>query len=87
MYDMSGSLVFRSGVGTQMFTVSISASALKSVVARSFSRSTRPATSALGTSGMYDVPRLIASTLRASRSMPVVSNPLRANSTASGRPT
>ena len=35
MYDMSGSFVFRSGVGTQMLIVSSSATTPKSVVARS----------------------------------------------------
>ena len=33
-YDMSGSLVFRSGVGTQMLTVSSVSTTAKSVVAR-----------------------------------------------------
>src|SRR5436190_17684373 len=45
------------------------------------------ATSFDDTSGMYDAPRLIVATFRASRSIPVTVNPLRANSTANGNPT
>ena len=45
---MSGSLVLRSGVGTQMLMVSSSRTAEKSVVARSLPDLTRPASVALG---------------------------------------
>ena len=72
MYDMSGSLVFRSGVGTQMLTVSRFATTEKSEVAVIRPASTISATSADGTSGMYDWRALMAVTLRASRSIPTV---------------
>ena len=45
MYDMSGSFVLRSGVGTQMLTVSISPSCDMSVVARSLPAVTQRSTS------------------------------------------
>ena len=51
-YDISGSRVLRSGVGTQMFTVSRPARTEASVVARSRPSATNAATSAVGTSGM-----------------------------------
>jgi hypothetical protein len=51
-YDMSGSFVLRSGVGTQMSTASISASFDMSVVARSRPALTLSATSAVLTSPM-----------------------------------
>src|SRR5579862_1096510 len=84
---MSGSLVLRSGVGTQMLIVSRSATTSNLVVADRRPALTSAATSAEGTSGMYDSPREMAAIFRASRSMPVTLNPQRANSTASGSPT
>src|SRR5438093_5614571 len=72
MYDMSGSLVFGNGVGTQMLTVSRLATTEKSEVAVIRPASTIAATSADGTSGMYDWRALMAVTLRASRSIPTV---------------
>ena len=84
---MSGSFVLRSGVGTQMLTVSSSFSTAKSVVADNRSGARSAATSSLDTSGMCDCPLLITCTLRASTSMPVVTKPARASSTASGNPT
>ena len=73
MYDMSGSLVLRSGVGTQMLIVSSSATTPKSVVARSVpagdAGARRPRS---GRPGCTTCPALIASIFRASRSMPVV---------------
>ena len=54
MYDMSGSFVLRSGVGTQMLIVSSSATHEKSVVARSWPSATSRATSSVATSGMYE---------------------------------
>ena len=73
---MSGSLVLRSGVGTQMLTVSSVATTEKSVVALELAL-LRPAsaTSCVGTSGMYDSPRVMASTFRWSRSMPTAVRP------------
>ena len=53
---MSGSLVLRSGVGTQMLIVSSSSTAEKSVVARSFPDSTSGASVELGISPIYDSP-------------------------------
>ena len=47
---MSGSLVLRSGVGTQMLMVSSSRTAEKSVVARNLPDSTSGASTALGIS-------------------------------------
>ncbi len=49
---MSGSLVLRSGVGTQMLMVSSSSTAEKSVVARSLPDSTSGASVELGMSPM-----------------------------------
>src|SRR5438132_937227 len=50
IYDISGSLVFLSGVGTQIIIASHSASLVKSVVATSFRPSTHFFTSSLVTS-------------------------------------
>jgi hypothetical protein len=69
---MSGSFVLRSGVGTQMLTVSRSATTSKLVVAERAPLRVSVATSLPETSGMYDSPRAMASTFRTSRSMPVV---------------
>jgi len=52
MKETSGSFVLRSGVGTQMFTVSVSRSSAKSVLARSRPEATSGASSASGTSMM-----------------------------------
>ena len=71
---MSGSFVLRSGVGTQMFIVSRSRITEKSVVASKPPACAQRATSAVGTSGMYEWPALTSSTLRWSRSMPMVSS-------------
>ena len=60
---MSGSLVLRSGVGTQMLMVSRSRTTEKSVVARKRWCLPSLATSAEGTSCTYDSPRLRPSTL------------------------
>ena len=49
-------------MGTQMSTVSTSASSAKSVVARRYPDSTTALTSSPGTSPIYDSPRLICST-------------------------
>ena len=78
MYDMSGSFVLRSGVGTQMLTVSSPATTLKSVVAVSRPSLSSARTSADGTSGMYDSPHAMAAIFRLSRSIPVHVRPLRA---------
>ena len=51
-YDMSGSFVLRSGVGTQMSTASISPSFDMSVVARSLPAVTQFSTSSVLTSRM-----------------------------------
>ena len=51
-YERSGSLVFRSGVGTQMSMASMPARAAISEVARSRPAPTGSATSSAGTSGM-----------------------------------
>jgi hypothetical protein len=71
MKDMSGSFVFRSGVGTQMLMVSSSLTMEKSLVASSLPAARRAWTSAVWTSGIYERPSAIASILRVSRSMPV----------------
>ena len=84
---MSGSFVLRNGVGTQMLIVSSSFTIEKSVVASSLPAFRKATTSAVATSGMYERPCSMASIFRASRSMPVVSNPAFASSTARGRPT
>jgi hypothetical protein len=84
---MSGSFVFLSGVGTQMLIVSTSASAAKSAVARSMPFATSCATRSVGTSSMYDAPRLIESTFASFTSMLVTLKPAEPSSTASGRPT
>ena len=60
MYDMSGSLVLRSGVGTQMLMVSRSLTTAKSVVASSRPACFSAVTSAVETSGMYDRPASIS---------------------------
>lgn len=52
MYDISGSFVLRSGVGTHMITTSHEFSLLKSVVAVSFPPSTHFFTFSLVTSTM-----------------------------------
>jgi hypothetical protein len=52
MKDMSGSFVLRSGVGTQMLTVSSSLTTAKSVVARSVPAFFSARTAAVETSGM-----------------------------------
>ena len=57
---MSGSFVFRRGVGTQMLMVSSSFTTAKSVVASSLPLSRRVLTSAVETSGMYERPSSIA---------------------------
>src|SRR5436853_2018300 len=84
---MSGSLVLRSGVGTQMFTVSSSSTAEKSLVARNLPASTRGFSVALDTSPTYESPALIRAVLLSLRSMPVTVKPALANSTARGKPT
>ena len=63
---MSGSFVLRSGVGTQMFTVSNWLTTEKSVVARRRPALRSAATLAPGTSGMYERPASIALVLRES---------------------
>ena len=57
MYETSGSLVFRSGVGTQMFTVSSLAISAKSVVACRRPAATSLATSSSGHIGNVGRPR------------------------------
>src|SRR5271157_28194 len=84
---MSGSLVLRSGVGTQMLIVSSSSTAEKSAVARSFPDSTSGPSAALGTSPTYESPAFTRLAFSWLTSMPVTANPALANSTASGRPT
>src|SRR5438105_14632224 len=84
---MSGSFVFRKGVGTQMLTVSRVEMTAKSVIAVRRPAAVSSATVVDATSGTYEAPLRIVATLRSSRSIPVVLNPLRANSTASGNPT
>jgi hypothetical protein len=83
----SGSLVLPSGVGTQMMMASHSDNASKSWRARSRPERTAAPSRSVGTSLMYDSPRLTASTLAAERSNPVTASPASANSTESGRPT
>src|SRR5215472_618804 len=84
---MSGSLVFRSGVGTQMLIVSNSEMTLKSVVAQSLPALTSASTSDGATSCTYESPALTLATLDSIKSIPVTENPALAYSTASGRPT
>jgi hypothetical protein len=71
MYDMSGSFVLRSGVGTQMLIVSSAATTEKSVVASRRPASRNACRVAVGTSGMYERPSVSVSTFRASRLTPV----------------
>ena len=87
MYDTSGSRVLESGVGTQMETTSHSARRLMSVVASSnpFSRSS--ATSAEGTSRMWERPAFTPSTTLGFTSNPMTCMPASAASTTSGSPT
>ena len=87
MKDMSGSFVLRSGVGTQMFTVSAFARTEKSVVAERRPAARSAWMSAVATSAMYDVPSFKARVFRSSRSIPTAVNPARPSSTSSGRPT
>ena len=87
MYDMSGSLVLRSGVGTQMLMVSSSATTAKSVVASSVPAWRGACDVGAGHIGNVGPPSVMALTFRSSRSIPVVWKPALASSTASGRPT
>src|SRR5690349_4332619 len=84
---MSGSLVFRSGVGTQMLIVSSSSTAEKSVVARSFPEFTRGPSTELGMSPTYESPAFTRFVFSWLRSIPVTVKPALAYSTASGSPT
>src|SRR5712692_782313 len=84
---MSGSRVFRSGVGTQMTAASARSKSANSVLGRSFSRSSKGRSSASGTSWTCERPARIAEILLASVSIPATVNPPLANSQASGRPT
>src|ERR1035437_8343402 len=84
---ISGSLVLRRGVGTQILMVSSSRTAEKSVVARNLPDSTSGARTALGISPIYESPALTRRTFSSLISMPVTVNPARANSTARGSPT
>ena len=84
---MSGSLVLRRGVGTQMLMVSSSSTAEKSVVARILPDSTSGARTELGMSPNVGVAGVHAAGLSSLMSMPVTVNPALANSTASGNPT
>src|SRR5579872_6610280 len=84
---MSGSLVLRSGVGTQILMVSSSRTAEKSVVARILPASTRGPRVELGISPMYESPAFTRLVLASLISIPVTVKPALANSTARGRPT
>ncbi len=85
--ETSGSRLFESGVGTQMLMTSQAPRRPKSVVPTRRPAFTSVATSAAGTSGMYDRPEDRASTFDTSTSNPITFTPRCANATASGRPT
>jgi len=87
MLERSGSFVLRNGVGTQMLTVSASASAEKSEVARSSPAATASRIASEGISPMYDFPARMLRTLEPFTSMPITWMPAPAYSTASGSPT
>src|SRR5438094_3369334 len=85
--EMSGSLDFRSGVGTQMMTTSLCSNTAPSAVASYRPASRTVARSALETSGVYERPAFKTPTRSRSVSSPATVNPARANSMARGRPT
>ena len=84
---MSGSLVLRSGVGTQMLMVSSSRTAEKSVVARNFPELHQRRQDRTGNVSDVGIARVDAATFSSLTSMPVTVKPALANSTASGSPT
>ena len=84
---MSGSLVFLSGVGTQMMIASHSCKRSKSVVARSRPVSTESLIRSEVTSPMYDRPAFISAAFFSSTSNPTTLKPWPANSVANGNPT
>jgi hypothetical protein len=87
MYEMSGSLDFPSGVGTQMMMASASLSRVKSSEALSRPARAWAASAVLETSSMKLVALLTPATRRASRSIPMTVAPDSAKATASGNPT
>ena len=87
MYDMSGSFVFPSGVGTQTEMTSHSPRRDMSVVASSFPERRSDATSAPFTSLMWLSPAFTSAATRSETSKPMTLSPARPISTASGSPT
>src|SRR5438094_641077 len=85
--ERSGSLDFRSGVGTQMTTTSLRSNTEQSAVASYRPASRTVARSSLETSGVYERPAFKTPTRSRSVSSPATVNPARANSMARGRPT
>ncbi len=87
MNEMSGSLLFRSGVGTQMIKASAAPASSNAVVAVSSPFETSGASVSLSTSTRYDSPRFRRVTRSRSRSIPRTTMPAFASSTARLSPT
>ena len=87
MCEMSGSLDFPSGVGTQMMIASAGPSAPTPAATVSRPVLTRGASSSLGTSSIGLWPRPISEARPASASAPITRMPALAKATASGSPT